>query len=44
MEVVLSKFAENPWCVVFEFEVVFGGWGQFVPDAGVKLVSWYQCF
>ena len=32
LETVFAKIAENPGCVVFEFEIVFRRWRQFISD------------
>ena len=40
MEVLLTKFPEDPWCVVFEFEVILCAWGELVTnDVEIVLVS-----
>jgi hypothetical protein len=39
VEVLLSEFTEDPWRVVFEFEVVFRRWGELVASA-VFFIKW----
>ena len=42
MKVVVTKFAEDPWGIVFEFEIVSGGWSQFVSDTVMSVIISFE--